>query len=359
MLVTGIVTAFVQIYKILIDYIKILIRNIAENTWTNNPYLDFYDVINLDTGEIRTLNKYGKNITTHKTAYYKGLDFKLYSTGTLTISGSLHKFNNDGAHNFNDFNKTALINVVNELQNKFNLDLQKCIIRGVEVGVNFTPPIETNTIIDNVFLHNTTPFEKKYYSNEGKFVQCEHSHYIVKIYNKALHYLKYFPELKTQRIMRFELKYKKMERLNKIGIYTLNDIINTDFAIFKNELTTEWKKILYYDTTIEHNSIKLKDYNNSNYWNELLKTKSKSTFDKHKNKLKKITENYSQKIQFSINEIITNKINFLNEEGVHFDRLYIKSNRVPQSTNNKQCSVTGFFCAGNRTRTYTPCGTRS
>jgi len=323
----------------LVDYIKILIKDFNPSILEANPLLEFFDNINLSTGEIKTVNRTGQKITPYKNAFYNSLEFKIYDTGTITISGSLHKYYNAGAHNFNDFNFEAFLNVLNDLKEKFNITPERCILKCLELGLNITPPKPTNEILDYCFLHKTKPFEYHKNSGEGKYKQCVHSQYIVKIYNKALHYKKDF-DIKTE-IMRFEIKYTKMERLNKIGVFNLNDISKLGFKYFENELLTEWQNVLFYDTTINAKSKRLSNYQNPIYWTELTQKTTKTNYYKHKRILIDFTLNYSQKIQHQLNKLMSKKIDFLNNRGASFDTLTIKSIHAPLQLNKDNiCIIT-------------------
>jgi hypothetical protein len=325
----------------LVDYIKILIKDFNPAILEANPLLTFFDKFNPTTGEIKTTNDKGQKITPFKDAFYNGLTFKIYDTGTITISGSLHKYYNAGAHNFNDFNYRAFLGVLNDLKDKFNITPDKCILKCLELGLNITPPKPTNEILDYCFLHKTKPFEYQKNSGEGKYKQCEHQQYIVKIYNKALHYKKDFPEINTE-ILRFEIKYTRMERLNKLGVFNLNDISKLGFKYFENELLTEWKNVLFYDNTINAKSKRLINYKNPIYWSELIRKTTKTNFYKQKGILKDLTLNYSKKIQTQLTDLMSQKIDFLNNKGASFDTLNIKSIHAPQQLNqNKICVVTG------------------
>jgi hypothetical protein len=311
----------------LVDYIKILIKDLNPAILEANPLLDFFDNINLGTGEIKTVNRHGNKITPYKNAFYNGLEFRIYDTGTVNLSGSLHKYWNSGAHNYNDFNFAAFLWVLMDLNTKFAIRPTQCILKCLEIGVNIIPPIPTNEILDYCFLHKTNPFEYSKNSNEGKYKQVEHSQYIVKIYNKALHYKKDYPEIKTE-IMRFEIKYTKMQKLNERGIYTLNDLSNYGLHNFKNELLCEFNNILFYDTTIRSKYKSLTNYKNPLYWVELLTNKQRDLFNYHRKQLKNITSQSSDKIQFNTTEIMSKKIDFLNTKTTQIDTLIILSKRV-------------------------------
>ena len=346
---TGIVKNLIKDTQ-LTDYIKIIIKNLNPAILEANLLLDFYDTVNLSTGEIKTINRNGQKVTPSKNATYNGLEFKIYDSGTITIAGSLHKYWNNGAHNYNDFNNVAVLWVLRDLKKKFNIEPEQCILKCLEVGINIFPPIHTNVIIDNCFLHKTKTFEHKYKSDEGNYKQWRHSQYIIKLYNKALQYEKHF-DIGTE-IMRFEIKYLKMQKLNERGIYSLQDLVNYGLHNFKDEVLNEWQNVLYYDNTIQIDRLttKLKKavlgYSNPNYWIGLLANNQSKNFVYHKNQLKKITLRNSNKIQDLITEIMSKKIDFLNSKTIQIDPLTIKSKWIVLD-NSKElkkhlCKVTGF-----------------
>ena len=80
------------------------------------------------------------------------------------------------------------------------------------------PKAPTNEILDNCLLHKTKPFEYQKNSDEGKYKQVQHSQYIIKIYNKALHYKSKGFKIKDE-IMRFEIKYTKTEKFTQFFPY--------------------------------------------------------------------------------------------------------------------------------------------
>ena len=328
----------------MIDFVKIYLKDFNPSILEGNARLDFFDNIDLSTGQIRTTNRNGQKITPYKNEFYNGLEFRIYDNGRTTIQGSLHKFWNSGAHNYNDFNFSAFSDVLDTLKKDFGIQPEQCILNCLEVGINVTPPIPTNDILDYCFLHKTKPFEYQKNSDEGKYKQCEHSHYFIKLYNKALHYRKQGFDIESE-IMRFEIKYKKMERVNNLGIYTLNDILNKGFGIFKNELLTEWQNILFYDTTIVSNSIRLTNYKNPIYWSDLVNKPTKSNYYKHRGFLKDLTIKFSENRHQILTEIMNQKIDYLDNRGASFDPLIIKSIHTPllktiDAKNDTFCKVT-------------------
>ncbi|ESU29481.1 hypothetical protein FLJC2902T_08870 [Flavobacterium limnosediminis JC2902] len=335
----------------MIDFVKILIKDLDPSELEGNTLLDFERKASVTTGEIKTVNRYGYAITPYKHAYYKGIEFVIYDTGTVFFKGSLHKYWNNGAHNYNNFDLKAVLLVLNDLNDKFNITPQQCILKCLEVGVNITPPEPTNEILNNCLLHKTKLFEYQKNSEEGKYKQVEHSQYIIKAYNKALHYKSKGFEIDSE-IMRFEIKYTRMEKLNKKGIFTLFDLINYGLHNFKNELITEWENVLFYDNTtqIDTLSTKLKyrmlEYSNPNYWSGLLSNNQTENFKTHRKQFKEITKTYSNNIQKNITEVISQKVDFLNFNTTQIDTLNILSKKVElvSSTPSEKsvCKVTGL-----------------
>ena len=311
----------------MIDFIKIIIKELNPAILEANSLLDFYDKINLSTGEIKTKNRIGQKVTPYKNAFKNGLEFRIYDTGLITLSGSLHKYWNSGTHNYNDFNFEAFLYVLNDLKHKFSIRPENCILKCLEIGINIIPPIPTNQFLDYCFLHKTKPFEVQFNSDEGKYRQVQHVQYIIKIYNKALHYKSKGFDIKSE-IMRFEIKYTKMQKLNERGVYNLQDLANYGLRNFKDELINEFNNILFYDNTILSKSKSIIHYKNPLYWIELQRKKTNDLFNYHRNHLKKLTSTTSQKTQFKISEIMSKKIEFLNCNTTLIDPLIIVSKHV-------------------------------
>jgi hypothetical protein len=348
----------------LIDFIKILLTDFNPESLKDNPLLQFSLPKNItEDGElIPATDRDGKEKTDikgnriyknpYKNAFYNGLEFKIYDnidkfrigTHTVTIEGSLHKYWNHGAHNFNDFDFKAFLAVLRDLNTKFGILPHQCIIRSIEIGINIIPPFPTNRIIDYCFLHKTTAFEYKHNSDEGKYKQAEHSQYFIKLYDKARHYKSRGFDIDVD-ILRFEIKYKKMERLHKLGYYSLQNFVNKGFLPLKDELLNEWQQVLMFDYTITSDSKRIINYKNPLYWSELLK-KNRTTFYKHKKLLSDLTVTKSKNIHQTISKIMTEKFIQLAGGGISFDHLTIGAIPAPPpieiTSRNIYCGVTGF-----------------
>lgn len=377
----------------MIDFIKALITGINVLEFQQHPELNFCIPVNPITGEVKT--KTNKKASSYLQAFYKGLEFRIYESGSLYISGSLHKYWNNGGHNFNDFNLLAVYEVLKDIHETFNIKPHQILLKSLEIGVNFIPPKPTNKILQYCFLHRTSPFVWIRNNDEGKYIQSDHSQYIIKIYDKARHYRSKGFEVPHPEIMRFEIKFKKLERIKNLGIYTIQDLIEFGMKNFTSILIEEWRKVFFYDYSIKSECKALFNYKNPIYWQELTERSSKSAFNKHRGKLRELIKNHSENIPQQLEKFILDKCNYLTDEGAQIDQnttfnncrsytikkgnegkqidqnqtdkkrlknnqvistaiigsntvkgtqidtLYIKSNHTPLSTKNKYCKITG------------------
>lgn len=312
---------------LLIDFITANLNNIHPSKLEQNPLLEFSMLQNVSEGGVLIpvrdkLGEFKRNkkgdiiyLTPYKFAKYNDLCFTIFEGGAIILDGSLHKYFNSGAHNYNDFDYYAFVRVLNDLENKFGITPDDCRLQCLEVGVNILPPIPSNDILKHCFLHKTQTFKDIQNSTDGRYRQAKHYQYIVKIYNKALHYILKGFKISTE-ILRFELKYIKMEKVNKLGVYTLADIKRLGLGIFKKELLTEFGNILYYDSTIVSRNRRLSKYKNPLFWADLLETKSRKTFYKHKKDYKNLVVESSEQLQNQITEVLSSKIDELCGKGI-------------------------------------------
>lgn len=344
----------------MIDYIKVQLQGINISELKENKYLNFIGELDETTGEILK-----------GTAKYRGLLFQVFPSDYVLVQGSLHKYWNKGEHNYNDFNTLSILNVLKDIQNKFNVTPYQMILKGLELGVNIIPPYDTRQILRSCFIHCSEPFKWCKVQNNGQYIQAEHSQYLIKIYNKAKQYRDKGFSIESE-ILRFEIKYRKMEKLKRLGILTLQDLLNYKLENFVSVLVEEWQRVLFYDFTIKSESKLLPNYKNPMYWQELADRKSSSSFKKHKRQLSNLINESSENIPMQIANLIEQKGNILscrgiridqelkqgNREkhtsnfpilqsikkvkGIHIDPLVILSIQIPQSKENKICLVTGL-----------------
>lgn len=270
---------------------------------------DGFKIFLLNSIHVLQSNKYTRccNITDKngeliKTIYkYKGLNFIHYEkTNTIILSGSFHYYFNEGVHNYNKFSFENFIDTVQLFLEEFNIEPRNCVLKNVEFGLNLSLKYTVNNVLDCMMFHkNKSPLKER--KTDFRF---EHQQYKLKIYNKS----EQFKNLcKDANVFRFEFKLIKMNNLNRIGIHTLDDLLNvSSLNFFKNELLKCWKDILMYDFTIDeskltfHQKNELKDYKNPMYWKGLKPNRR----HRPKQKLKAVINKFSEQVQ----QYISNEI---------------------------------------------------
>lgn len=311
---------------------------IAPGYLEQSSFLDFHLKINEKTGEI------GK----YKKAYFRGLEFKIFEPTTanpeqrITVEGSLHKYWNNGAHNFNDFGIIEVKQVFADLQKKFNIKPEKCILRQLEIGVNINPPAKTGTILKQCLMHKTDRFKWISTPDEGNYIQAQHQRHIFKLYDKKTHYTNKGFNIQDE-VLRIEIKYRKMHDLNRKGIKTLADLLKYGLENFSCDLLKQWQNVIFYDFKALQGSKYEHQYSNPNYWENL----NYENLKYHRANLNRITEVNPENSKIKIAELIEQKANLLNIETTEINPLDIRLKTVVSTPgendlNRRFCEVTGL-----------------
>ena len=297
----------------MIDFIKIWSYISSEEVSLLKKSVDFMGSYNVTTGESISRNRSGKEVSSYIEAEAKSMKIKLYPNGRCEIAGSIHKYFNDGKHNFNYFGRKELSHALKELYKHLNINISEFRLSNIEIGVNITPPVDSDIIINNAFMYKNKVFENKFHSDEGNYKQAGLTEYIVKLYNKRKHYTNqgYVIDNET---LRFELKYTVMRSINNLGVVCVKDL-EKGLESFKKPLLNAWDNILLYDHTTDYylpEKARL-EYSNPNYWMSLKQTNQR-TFKKHSNNLRKLNQIHSKGIYLQIQEAIANMVDRIIED---------------------------------------------
>lgn len=293
----------------MIDFIKLSKRISIEEQVQLSKNLDCNISIVEKTGEVISLSPNGKRVKQHSECWIKNMKIKLYPNHYTEVSGSLHKYFNNGIHNYNQFGLTDLNKTISILSEKTSLDLPKFKVDAVEVGCNFSPPIPSEEIIQNSLMYKRSAFESKICSDEGSYKQANLDEYAIKLYDKKKHY-----EMRNhdvgEEILRFEIKINKMRKLSSFSVFHLSDLVNNLHKI-KDILPELWDHVLHYDPAMNE---KIKEetirYANVNFWINLLKKKNRSYHYHHK-KLYRLMEENNCSIQAQVKKIIIETLDAL------------------------------------------------
>ncbi|MDF0715753.1 hypothetical protein PY092_06310 [Muricauda sp. 334s03] len=198
----------------------------------------------------------------------------------LKVSGSIHKYWNNGLHNANQFTFEDFNEAVRMLENQFELDLDKMFLQPPEYGVNL---INTPEIFDGIYLSNqdlisnTMCINRSMYSNQlshvrsSKIAGSRDGDFKSKFYCKTTEQALF---VDNHEVFRSEIVYRRNRSYYNKGIKTLKDLIainNHKFFIRKH--LDQISQMVIYDPTIylnkrhrEYN--KTLKYSNPLYWVE-------------------------------------------------------------------------------------------
>ena len=316
----------------MIDFVKFRLSSIYFDQIISNKHLEFEMKVNSKTGEINS-----KHV-----AYLHNMKIEIWDSKRILISGSLHKLYNVLTKNYapnqlNDFqikkgfngNQYSYSNIwftLNYLSKKISFSLSDTYLENLEFGFNLSHQFETTQILYSLIKHIGKPFTN-YIEN---YYQVIHSHYIVKAYDKANQYGI------DDELIRFELKFQKMEKLNKLLIFSCNDLLDiNNLEKLKNLTSKAWSEVFMYDYTINEKKLSKTDlnrilrYKNKNYWVYELANNRQY---RDKNKLSFITKKYSSNVQLHIKELIEEYFERLIRSCITVDQLFI--NRITNDSSN-------------------------
>ncbi|WNW01546.1 hypothetical protein RRF68_11185 [Tenacibaculum sp. HL-MS23] len=332
----------------MIDYVKILFKNIDINQLYNLPYLDFETIVNLKTGEP----------TTKKTVMYHFCKITIYENGTVLFTGSIHKFHNSlkgikapnyneqstyKGYNGNQFTINDIFAIRTHLQNLFNCSAGQMVFQNIEFGVNTTPYFNPQLFIKGLLFHKGKLFEYRY---KDRFAQVKHQRYYVKIYNKSEQYGI------TENTLRIELKIMKTEFLKQTGIRTFAEVTEETLNKAKELLLKVFDEVNYYDYTVIKKDLSklqkesLKNYSNPRYWIYDLKPQHRH---RHIKKLNHFITTYSNNLQTFIKQDINQKCVIINRLFKEPNCVIINTSYIRLNTTQKdsiksvnKCIVTGI-----------------
>ncbi len=200
----------------MIDFIKLNVSYLSERELLNKSFA-WIQSVTRETGEI----KYPI------TGKYYNLDINV-NPKRKEISGSIHKLRNEiktsQNQNYDDFTFDDLKEMIYHLRDVFNLNLDDTIIENLECGLNINTIHTPATILHRnlIVWSDMAPSKNKSFDGKGKYIEFEKSQYSIKIYDKGKQ------SEQPDHILRFEYKSIKNEYIRKIGIRTLNDLLDKD-----------------------------------------------------------------------------------------------------------------------------------
>jgi hypothetical protein len=205
---------------IMFDGIKTNISGIPVEEFYKNPLLSFFP------------HKDRRDIISQR-AEFKGLDIRIYGNTTISIKGSLHKYHNEGEHNYNEFNLSQFMEVLHDLSESLGINPFLASLHNLEFGVNVVLPFNTKEFIQRIVSYKGKDFDKRTFKNDT-----------LKIYDKGLQYNR------PENILRFEIAVKRIQFFKdcKISIRTLSDLIKPNiYPMLKKVLEEVYNDLLVFD----------------------------------------------------------------------------------------------------------------
>ncbi len=342
----------------MIDFVKVQI-NLASANILDNDLLDLKSEVSNKTGEV---------ITSRKIANFRNLKFTVINDQHCYISGSLHKYWHDGI-NYDSFSINEIVNAINDLRDRFNIDLSQAELRNLEVGVNLRElPVPTGSFIRSVIIHKGEPFNRiKNLHRKSIGIEVYHQRYGIKIYDKGRQYSLPYP------VLRFEIKFSKMHDLNALGIYNLFDLCDPEnYKHLKKYVLDKFNEILLIEPQLQKKKLKpveernLPNYTNPKYW-ENLKYGNPKNYDYHRKRYQQIISNYiPYPVQTQVADLMNKTWNklaqpdentlaklttFRKKKFSHFNPSYkeLKYLNIPEPYKiGRRCKITGIDISDQR-----------
>lgn len=285
----------------MIDFMKVVLDRDTAKQLETNRMLDFIGRYSRTHGDVKDFRRI---------ATYQNLSFDIRSENYCTVSGSLHKFAHGGV-NHTDLPFAGVMDAILQLQEQFGIDPERARLSNLEIGVNLTNlPISPNDFLRLVLSHKSEPFGRmKKYKGKSIGVDCDHQRYRIKIYDKGQQCSLPNP------VLRFEIQYKKMHDLNKLGVTTLSDLTNNSvITVMSHQIARRFDDILLIEPSLQARGLKsserrkLADYENPKYW-ERLKTDSSKNHDYHRQQYRTLIERYvDHPLHQQVSDMLKNKV---------------------------------------------------
>lgn len=215
----------------MIDYTKLQLPAEVGARLLDHPALQFMGRFDRSTGAVLgdepCVAEYGPPVGTGRHALTdnpkRALQFKVDPSGRTILHGSFHKYAQGGS-NWGDYTFTQFRATVAELCHTFDLDPHTLRLLQLEAGANDRPPIRTSRTLQAIVCHREGHAFSTMRTRGGQSLGLElyRDQFGIKIYDKGRHYDLPFD------LLRFEVKFTKGAPLHRMGIYTLNDLLNPD-----------------------------------------------------------------------------------------------------------------------------------
>lgn len=223
----------------------------------------------------------------------------------MEISGSLHNYYNSkfkikpiyeehlkSGFNYNDFNHNNIVRSILDLSSEISRHPINLRLSNLESGINLRHSFDTQKILSGLLF-----FDRQTVNKEDWYYYFKLKQYLFKVYDKGAQFNLDYP------LIRIEMSYNKMEPLNNIGLFNLQDLIESIDIYEKLQKMLIGKflnKMIFWDYTTNLDHISNVDelnyilqYKDPLYWRNLVSHRR----DIPKKELNFLIENYSKNIR--------------------------------------------------------------
>lgn len=284
----------------MVDFFHIWLDNPCVQKLLENPLLInlFTMKVGTSTGEIKT------NIDVAK---YRNITFKIIDKCKIDISGSLHKYYQNG-NNYKDFSFDDLRKAILIFCSEFDINPIDAKLKSFEFGINLN--LIPSKYINSATIHQTKKPDNDTYNGNGLCKIFEHQRYLYKLYDKGA-------ESKIDElILRLEIKFKKMIAIKDTGIKSFKDLMDSNkFKKLKNNLIKPLQEMVFFEE-INTKKMNKKDASlcdksqSADYWESILK-QDREDFKYKRKRYNKLINLYGINLQKELIQIVENKLEFL------------------------------------------------
>lgn len=285
-------------HRQMIDFVKLRINDTGTaERLRQNPQLNFFSSINTDTGEQKDESK---------TAKIKNLKIVMYPSGMVEVTGSLHKFANDGAHNYDAFTYSRLVETIGEVATLLDTTPDRLSLHNVEFGVNILLDTSPSKFLDNVLNYRYKLPDNRTFGGSGNLKQWEQQNYVVKMYDKKRQY-----RLDTN-VLRFEVKTRAMKHLAEVEVQTLADLLDVSkLRIMGVKLCETYNTLIIGEELLDTGQMSRRERRtyelgkNPHFWRDLTDRKQRNYY---RNRFEQVIKKYGLGVRETVGRLIAEKV---------------------------------------------------
>jgi hypothetical protein len=238
----------------MIDFVRFTLPEQYVQAFENNPDLVGWQYrVNSDGREVTRLTEWpkGKQYLLSVSIHYPEK-----KPPYVKLQGSLHYCINGKRDNSNQFTIQQVKHTIKQVAANFGFNPNDALLRCFEAGANIITPKNPNEFLRGLIMHRSKPFINQS-GRKMNFYHCDHISTVVKCYDKGLQFGT------TDYIMRFEIRFKKMQAASKFQIKSLADLtVNSKLIKLAQHINKTFTEILVYDHSIKTDALPIKTKNN-------------------------------------------------------------------------------------------------